>query len=76
MFTRLDNDFRDEAPLSAAQAAAIIVDQVRAGAWRILVGDDANMTDAAVRARPEAAYDYTELLSGMARTPPAVTPEP
>jgi NAD(P)-dependent dehydrogenase (short-subunit alcohol dehydrogenase family) len=31
MLTRLDNDFRDKAPLSAAQAATIILDGVPAG---------------------------------------------
>jgi hypothetical protein len=48
--------FRDTAPTSAAQAATIILDGVRAGAWRILVGDDAHALDAAVRADPIAAY--------------------
>ncbi len=33
--------FRDNAPMSAAQAATIILDGVRADTWRILVGDDA-----------------------------------
>ncbi|MGH3422586.1 MAG: SDR family NAD(P)-dependent oxidoreductase, partial [Streptosporangiaceae bacterium] len=58
-------DFRDKAPVSAAQAATIILDGVRAGSWRILVGDDARMIDAAVRAKPDAAYDYTELFAGL-----------
>jgi NAD(P)-dependent dehydrogenase (short-subunit alcohol dehydrogenase family) len=49
--------FRDNAPLTAAQAATIILDGVRAGRWRILVGDDAHALDQAVRADPEAAYD-------------------
>jgi NAD(P)-dependent dehydrogenase (short-subunit alcohol dehydrogenase family) len=49
--------FRDSAPLSAAQAATIILDGVRAGKWRILVGDDAQLLDEKVRADPEAAYD-------------------
>src|SRR3984957_8208384 len=40
-------DFRDKAPVSAAQAATIILDGVRAGAWRILIGDDARMIDTA-----------------------------
>jgi NAD(P)-dependent dehydrogenase (short-subunit alcohol dehydrogenase family) len=48
--------FRDNAPLSAAQAATVILDGVRAGAWRILVGDDAHALDEAVRADPEKAY--------------------
>jgi hypothetical protein len=48
--------FRDAAPTTAAQAATIILDGVRAGEWRILVGDDAHALDAAVRADPIAAY--------------------
>jgi len=58
-------DFRDKAPLSAADAATIILDGVRSGAWRILVGEDAKMIDARVRAKPEASYDYAELFSGL-----------
>jgi hypothetical protein len=50
-------DFRDKAPLSAAQAATIILDGVRAGRWRILVGRDAEQLDAAVRSAPEQAYE-------------------
>lgn len=48
--------FRDNAPLAAEQAATIILDGVRAGKWRILVGDDAHALDEAVRADPENAY--------------------
>jgi NAD(P)-dependent dehydrogenase (short-subunit alcohol dehydrogenase family) len=59
-------DFRDKAPLSAAGAAAIILDGVRSGAWRILVGEDAKRLDAAVRADPGAAYDYAELGARLA----------
>jgi NAD(P)-dependent dehydrogenase (short-subunit alcohol dehydrogenase family) len=69
LLARLATDFRDKAPLSASDAAAIILDQVRAGAWRILVGEDAKLIDAAVRANPEAAYEYAELFSGMNQTP-------
>ena len=58
-------DFRDKAPLSAAQAATIILDGVRAGTWRILIGQDATMIDERVRAKPEAAYDYAELFAGL-----------
>lgn len=50
-------DFRDNAPLTAAQAAEIILDGVRAERWRILVGEDALALDAAVRAAPEEAYE-------------------
>jgi len=62
---RVNADFRDKAPVSAAQAATTILDGVRAGAWRILIGEDAKMIDAAVRAKPEASYDYAELFAGL-----------
>jgi hypothetical protein len=68
-------DFRDKAPVSAAEAATIILDGVRSGAWRILVGEDAKMIDAAVRAKPEAAYDYAELFSKTPPAPATGTPE-
>jgi NAD(P)-dependent dehydrogenase (short-subunit alcohol dehydrogenase family) len=48
--------FRDSAPMSAAEAATVILDGVKAGEWRILVGDDAKKLDEAVRARPLDAY--------------------
>jgi NAD(P)-dependent dehydrogenase (short-subunit alcohol dehydrogenase family) len=75
MITRWETDFRDKAPVSAAEAATIILDEVRSGAWRILVGQDAKAIDAALRAKPEAAYDYAELFSGMAAAQ-AVQDEP
>jgi NAD(P)-dependent dehydrogenase (short-subunit alcohol dehydrogenase family) len=50
-------DFRDKAPVTAAQAASIILDGVRNDRWRILVGDDAATLDRMVREAPEAAYD-------------------
>ena len=49
--------FRDNAPLSAADAATIILDGVRRGEWRILVGDDAHALDSMVRQEPTAAYE-------------------
>ncbi|HBK09104.1 MAG TPA: short-chain dehydrogenase [Acetobacteraceae bacterium] len=49
--------FLEEAPMTAAQAATVILDGVKADKWRILVGDDAHAIDAAVRAAPEKAYD-------------------
>ena len=48
--------FRDNAPLSAAGAATIILAGVRNGEWRILVGDDAVLLDSMVREAPLAAY--------------------
>jgi NAD(P)-dependent dehydrogenase (short-subunit alcohol dehydrogenase family) len=58
---KLENQFKDSAPLSAAEAATVILDGVRAGQWRILVGQDALTVDRVVRAKPEAAYDYAAL---------------
>jgi NAD(P)-dependent dehydrogenase (short-subunit alcohol dehydrogenase family) len=56
--------FHDTAPLSAVAAATIILDGVRSGAWRILVGQDAHQLDTFVRAYPEDAYDYPKLAAG------------
>jgi hypothetical protein len=49
--------FTEEAPTSAAEAAAIILDGVKADRWRILVGADAHKIDELVRQSPERAYD-------------------
>jgi NAD(P)-dependent dehydrogenase (short-subunit alcohol dehydrogenase family) len=49
--------FLEEAPTTAAQAAAIILEGVKANRWRILVGDDAHRIDQLVRQSPERAYD-------------------
>jgi NAD(P)-dependent dehydrogenase (short-subunit alcohol dehydrogenase family) len=48
--------FLEDAPTTAAEAAKIILDGVKADRWRILVGDDALKLDTLVRADPEAAY--------------------
>jgi NAD(P)-dependent dehydrogenase (short-subunit alcohol dehydrogenase family) len=48
--------FLEEAPTTAAQAAKIILDGVKRGQWRILVGEDAHKLDARVRQNPEDAY--------------------
>jgi NAD(P)-dependent dehydrogenase (short-subunit alcohol dehydrogenase family) len=52
----MGNMFRDMAPLSAADAATIILNGVKAGEWRILVGEDAKRLDEAVRRDPLSAY--------------------
>jgi NAD(P)-dependent dehydrogenase (short-subunit alcohol dehydrogenase family) len=75
MISRFHTDFRDKAPVTAAEAAAVILDGVRSGAWRILVGEDAKRVDALVRAKPEAAYDYAELFSAAEQTRAAGAPE-
>jgi NAD(P)-dependent dehydrogenase (short-subunit alcohol dehydrogenase family) len=49
--------FEQAAPVSAAGAATIILDGVRAGRWRILVGEDARVLDELVRQDPENAYE-------------------
>ena len=50
-------NFRDQAPTTAADAATVILDGVRAGQWRILVGDDAHYLDRLIREDPESDYD-------------------
>jgi hypothetical protein len=49
--------FLDEAPMTAAEAATVILDGVKAGRWRILVGSDAHHLDEMVRTAPEEAYE-------------------
>jgi NAD(P)-dependent dehydrogenase (short-subunit alcohol dehydrogenase family) len=62
--------FRDSAPMSAAEAATVILDGVRADRWRILVGDDAVRLDEQVRADPEAAYEPGgPSIGGLGLTP-------
>ena len=65
---------------TAAQAATIILDGVRSGAWRILVGDEAKMLDEQVRANPEAPFDYenyAEMYGPLiAQAEASETPEP
>ena len=58
--------FTEEAPTSAAQAATIILDGVKADKWRILVGEDAHKIDERVRRSPERAYDI-EFFEEFAR---------
>jgi NAD(P)-dependent dehydrogenase (short-subunit alcohol dehydrogenase family) len=65
LLARLETDFRDKARLTAAEAVTIILDGVRSGAWRILVGRDAALIDAAVRAMPDSAYDYPALFKDV-----------
>jgi hypothetical protein len=49
--------FLAEAPMTAAQAATVILDGVKEDRWRILVGEDAHKIDEWVRRSPEQAYD-------------------
>jgi NAD(P)-dependent dehydrogenase (short-subunit alcohol dehydrogenase family) len=64
--------FETMAPTSAAGAAKIILDGVKADRWRILVGEDVTRLDKRVRRNPEAAYDvdfpaYAPFSEGEAR---------
>ena len=64
--------FRDRAPTTAAQAAGVILDGVKAELWRILVGDDAHALDAKVRGDPHGAYEpdfqtpFSAIVAGSA----------
>jgi NAD(P)-dependent dehydrogenase (short-subunit alcohol dehydrogenase family) len=58
--------FENDAPTTADDAATIILAGVRAGDWRILVGPDAHAIDEMLRARPLDAYTdefMTELFA-------------
>ncbi len=57
--------FREEAPMTAAAAAKVILDGVKAERWRILVGDDAH----ARSARPATAGAAYEPISSRALPP-------
>ena len=49
--------FLEDAPMTAAAAATVILDGVKAEHWRILVGEDAKVLDEWVRKDPERAYE-------------------
>ena len=78
---RLKDEFGDKG-FSAVQAATIILDGVRSGAWRILVGEEAKMLDKQVRANPEAPFNYENYaemygpLIAQAQEQESGTPEP
>jgi NAD(P)-dependent dehydrogenase (short-subunit alcohol dehydrogenase family) len=57
MMDMMARAFHDNAPTSAAQAAKVILDGVKAERWRVLVGDDAHAMDRLVRSDPEQAYE-------------------
>jgi NAD(P)-dependent dehydrogenase (short-subunit alcohol dehydrogenase family) len=60
--------FKRAAPTDASEAATVILDGVRAGKWRILVGRDAEAIDARVRADPDSAYDHSTITAGLRTT--------
>jgi short-subunit dehydrogenase len=67
-----DRAFQDNAPLTAAAAAKIILDGVKSDRWRILVGDHAHLIDELVRQAPEQAYTqgfYDDWIAKRAKLP-------
>jgi NAD(P)-dependent dehydrogenase (short-subunit alcohol dehydrogenase family) len=81
LIPRMKEQLRDQG-FTPAQAAAVILDGVRSGAWRILVGEEAKMLDEHVRANPEAPFDYDNYaemygpLIAQAQAEASGTPEP
>jgi NAD(P)-dependent dehydrogenase (short-subunit alcohol dehydrogenase family) len=68
MMTERARRFFEDAPTTAEAAATIILNGVKAGQWRILVGDDAHRLDQLVRQSPERAYDedfFGELVTDI-----------
>jgi len=51
-------EFRDNAPVSSAEAATTILEAVKHGEWRILIGADAVALDERVRQDPDATYRF------------------
>src|ERR1700722_2991164 len=69
LVSELERRLRDEGLTSAAQAATIILEGVKANRWRILVGVDAHKIDEMVRQSPVRAYDvafFDEFASAAA----------
>lgn len=58
--------FKKSAPMTAAEAATVILDGVKNNKWRILVGEDAKALDKWVRESPEEAYNIS--FDGQSRS--------
>ncbi len=71
MLLKRRSDFRDNAPMSPAQAATVILDAVRNETWRVLVGEDAKMFDQIVRENPEDVYSLGFFQQFQDRMPSA-----
>ena len=71
LFHQITIGFEQNAPVSAAQAATVILDGVRNDQWRILVGDDAHAIDRLIRETPETAYEksFIEALHQQGHLP-------
>src|SRR4029453_12514640 len=66
--------FRDQAPMSAVEAAKVILEGVREERWRILVGEDAHVLDRMVRETPEEAYEAPFMQRFVAASGSKLTP--
>ncbi|WP_312166442.1 SDR family NAD(P)-dependent oxidoreductase [Phenylobacterium sp.] len=66
MAAEMARSFLEDAPMTAAAAAKVILDGVKAERWRILVGEDAQVLDQWVRKDPERAYE-PEFFNDFAR---------
>ena len=51
--------FKETAPMTAGEAATVILEGVKNNQWRILVGEYAKALDKWVREAPEEAYNMT-----------------
>lgn len=65
---QMGESFRDDAPMTAGEAATVILDGVREERWRILVGEDAKVLDELVRSDPEGAYEEPFMEKLRSRT--------
>lgn len=61
-------NFRDNAPMTAEEAAAQMLQGVKDERWRILLGKDAEVLDRLVRQDPETAYDASFMEKLQAET--------
>jgi NAD(P)-dependent dehydrogenase (short-subunit alcohol dehydrogenase family) len=57
LFRQRADAFRDKAPMSAAQAATIMLEAVKQKRWRVLIGQDAALLDRVVREHPDELYE-------------------
>jgi NAD(P)-dependent dehydrogenase (short-subunit alcohol dehydrogenase family) len=73
MATERARRFLEEAPMTAAAAAKVILEGVKANRWRILVGADAHRIDERVRQTPEDAYEEDFFAAFAAEVGWAVT---
>jgi hypothetical protein len=66
MMQAMAEGYRDSAPVTAAEAATVILDGVLAGEPRILVGADAAALDTAVREDPVRAFSADGIMAALA----------